>query len=823
MKTETMKQNGKRIWILILAAVLTLAAFGLSGLAAENGSHSMDMEVSSIYGDVGRLGSHVPVNVRLYNQVERPFKGTVCFTTMESKKERDSEIYEYVWPVEVIPGETKNYQFYVPLGQKSNELYIVLKDEEGRQAGQEKMQFEVSKDMGSLLIGVLDDNIEEIRYMDGVNLDYGMVRSRLLEMDESSFPADAMGLELLDILIINDYKTERLSAEQQDAVWQWVQNGGTLLFGTGARVADTLGPFTEELVEIPYDSPAMETVSMGVEYADQSPGDSVVEMICADLSIPDGDELIASDELPLLTMVTRGSGKIGIFSFDMGDLGAFVGENPLYPVNVLTTILGEDAVSNLYFYSTYGQEQEYWNAQSLVDTGSAERLPNVKLYGIVIFFYVLIAGPGIYLLLKKKDLRRYYGFALMVFALLSSAVVYLIGTRTRFQKEFFTYASVRDVSEDVVEETIFLNIRTPDNRPYSVKINPGYQISPVTRNNRYGDYPLLSFDKNEKGNLVVQNGEDGITISAKKSPAFEPRFFRLTKKSGNDSSQGISADINLFEGVISGTVTNHYSFPLEKAALILYGHAVPIGNLEPGESREIKQEDLLIYPADMTYLLADELSGATEYRDADVSSQGYLKNVEQTSMYSYYINKYYTSYTPEARVIAFGMENGAEDIFADQDLDVDGMTLYTSRVDVDMEQGGRVYRSGLMRRPKMTSGSGVYYSGYSTIYGTDPVVMEYYLGSDIQVEKLWFLPVSDGFLDDPQYSYIQNFRGKVYFYNYNTKAYDQVDIGKQEFDRSELGEYLSPSNSLTIKYVSEESETSRSSSLPLLMVTGRER
>lgn len=823
MKTETMKQNGKRKWILILAAVLTLAAFGLSAAAAESGSHAVDMEVSSIYGTVGRLGSHIPVNVRLYNQIDTPFTGTVCFTTLESKKERESEVYEYVYPVEISSGETKSYQFYVPLGQKSNELYAVLKDQNGKQAGQIKMQFEVSRDMGSLFIGVLDDNIEDITYMDGVNLDYGMVRSRLLEMDASSFPTDAVGLELLDILIINDYRTDRLSAEQQDAVWQWVQSGGILLFGTGMRVADTLGPFTNELVEVPYDSPVMETVSMGVEYADKSPGDSVVEMVCADLSIPDGDELIASDELPLLTMVTRGSGKIGIFSFDMGDLKDFVEENPLYPVNVLTAILGEDAINNLYFNSTYGKEQEYWNAQSLVDTGSAERLPNVKLYGAVILFYVLIAGPGIYLILRKRDQRRYYGFVLTLFALISSAAVYLIGTKTRFRSEFYTYASVQDVAEDGIEEMVFLNIRTPDNRPYSVKLGSDYQISPITRNSRYGDYPIQSFDKNEAGNVVIKNDQDGISVSARKSMSFEPRFFRLTRKTENSSSQGISAEIKLFDGKISGTVTNHYGFPLEKTALILYGHAVPVGRLEPGETKELDQEKLLIYPADMSFILADKLSGAAEYRNADAGSQGYLRNVEQTGLYSYYINKYYSNYTPEARVIAFGAENGAADIFADQVLDVDGMTLYTSKVDIDTEEGGRVYRSGVMRRPKMTSGNGVYYSGYSTIYGTDPVVMEYYLGSDIQVEKLWFLPVSGDFLDDPQYYYVQNFRGAVYFYNYSTKAYDQVDIGKQEFERSELGEYLSPSNSLTIKYISEESETSRSSSLPLLMVTGRER
>lgn len=823
MKIETVKKTGKRKWIMILAAVLTLAAFGLSCLGADGTTSSAYMEVASVYGEAGRLGSHIPLNVKIYNQSDAPLNGYVCVTTLESKRERESEVYEYEYPVEAASGETKVFRLNVPLGQRSSEIYVTLRDRNRNQLQQEKMEFDVTKETGSLLIGALDDNMDEIMYLDGVSLDYGMVRSKLLELDTSSFPSDATGLELLDILIINDFKTDRLSAKQQDAVWQWVQEGGILLFGTGMRVADTLGPFTRDLVEIPYDSPVMETVSMGVEYADQTPGDSTVELVCANLSVPGGDELMASDELPLLTMVSRGSGRVGIFSFDMGDINEFVAENPLYSVNVLSSIIGEDMINNLYFYSVYGKDQEYWNARSLVDTGSAERLPNVKLYGIVILFYVVIAGPGIYLILKKKDQRRYYGFVLALFALVSSAVVYLIGVRTRFQTEFFTYASIRDVSADGIEETVFLNIRTPDSRPYSVTVAPGYQVSPITKNSRFNDVPMETLSANENGNLVVRTEETGTVISAKKSLAFDPRFFKLTKKSENAGMQGISAELKFFEGELYGTITNHYPFALEKAALIWYGYAVPVGRMEPGETRKVDSGDLLIYPVEMTYILANRLSGGEAYLEEDISNQEYLRTVEQTNLYSYYINLYYGKYTSEARVIAFGLENGAEDVFAEPGQSADGLTLYTSVVDIDMEQDGKIYRSGVMRRPKMSSGSGSYYSGYATIYGADPVMLEYYLGSDIQVEKLWFLPVSEDFMEDPQYYYIQNFKGDVYFYNYNTKAYDQVDIGKREFSRTELSQYLSPSNSLNVKYVSEESDTGASSSLPLLMVTGRER
>ena len=101
--------------------------------------------------------------------------------------------------------------------------------------------------------------------------------------------------------------------------------------------------------------------------------------------------------------------------------------------------------------------------------------------------------------------------------------------------------------------------------------------------------------------------------------------------------------------------------------------------------------------------------------------------------------------------------------------------------------------------------------------------MEYYLGSDIRVEKLSFLPVSEVFLENLKYYYLEQFKGEAYFYNYSTKNYDQVDLEQVDFSYEELKEYLSPSNSLTVKYINGESENGANASLPLLMVTGRER
>ena len=50
-----------------------------------------------------------------------------------------------------------------------------------------------------------------------------------------------------------------------------------------------------------------------------------------------------------------------------------------------------------------------------------------------------------------------------------------------------------------------------------------------------------------------------------------------------------------------------------------------------------------------------------------------------------------------------------------------------------------------MKEPTIISGN--YYSSNNTLYGVDPLVLEYYLGEDIEVETLYFDYVSETFTD----------------------------------------------------------------------------
>ncbi len=91
-----------------------------------------------------------------------------------------------------------------------------------------------------------------------------------------------------------------------------------------------------------------------------------------------------------------------------------------------------------------------------------------------------------------------------------------------------------------------------------------------------------------------------------------------------------------------------------------------------------------------------------------------------------------------------------------------------------------------------------------SLYGTEPVTVEYFLGTDLDVEKVAFTFISPEFFSGEDFYYIRPFEGEACFYNNETKNYDPVDLSGGGFTESVLAPYLSAENSLVVKYTAEE-------------------
>lgn len=774
------------------------------------------MDVNYGYDNTAKGGRYIPVEVALHNTEEEAFDGQLQVLTMES----DYNIYRYDYPVYIEGSASVDKMMDIPLGNRIDQLFINLVDGAGNQVIHKRVKLNVSSEVPELFIGILSDTPEKLQYINGVGVDYSMLRTRTFVMDEENFPEDEIGLNLVDVLLISNYRIRDLSEMQSQALVEWVRSGGIMILGTGARVDDTLGRFAPELLDESYDAPELVQVDMAQDFEAEGPGNAVLEMVCADFSLSGANVIFSDDQLALLATVAYGKGTVAVAAYDFVDIAEFCQRNPSYIDALFTNVLGEDKINRLAESAYSGNSNQYWSANNMINTGNVDRLPDIPLYTMEIIIYIFLVGPGIYIFLRQRELNRYYRSAIVLLSLTFTAIIYLMGSRTRFQDTFYTYARFLDTSEDTVNETTYLNIQTPYNNPYTMKLDPRYSIKPITRSYYDNMSSIPKFTGNEDYKVAIRYEADATTVSAQNVIAFEPKYFQLDKMEANVKGIGFTGTIVMFEDEVTGSVTNSFKEPVEDAALLFYDKMILLGDMEPGETKKLDDLELLQVPLAHNNQIAEKITGKDQYEKPDINSRDYMDALTRTNLLICYLDNSVTSYTTNARVV--GIINQPEDDPLHLDTyEVEGITVVSSSIPVYQDEDGVVYRSALMRKPTVISGS--YYNMSNTLYGIDPLTIEYSLGNDIEVEKLYIRYVSESFTETASAGSLTPFTGSIYFYNHNTGNYDKMNERQLMYTREQLDDYLSTGNTIMVKYLySNVSEYSWDILLPMLDIVGRE-
>lgn len=821
MKTaQLLRQRLVQLMIVIFLWSIwsSLAVHGAVSETSELSSSKTAVTMEADYGYDGSAkgGRYVPIRILFTNPGDQSFEGTIRVMAMET----DFEIYSYSRPVTLAPSSDQQETLNIPLGLRTDQMFVILLDNKGQEMIRQRLKFNVSLDTAELMIGILSDTPEQLQYMDGVGINYSLLKTKTTSLSADTFPSDATGLDLMDVILITNYDTSRLSHNQTAGILEWVKKGGILIFGTGSRVTETLGQFATFLTDEPYESPKVMSVDMGVEYTVNGPGDSFIELVCADISLRGGSVILSNDELPVLTAVNYEKGTIAVAAYDFKDIADFCQVQRSYVVKILTNLFGEERINQLSDMIYGGGTNQYWSVQSVINTGNVDKLPNVVLYTALILAYIILSGPVMYLFLKKYQLRKFYRTGIVVLSLFFTGIIYIIGSETRFKDTFFTYATIMDTSDDSIMESTVINMRTPYNQSYSAALDPSYSVRPITRN-YYDMRPVPKFTGTEDYRVSIEAEPEKTLVSVHNVVAFNPQYFQLEKKSDNTQRVGLTGDITLFDGKIYGTVTNRYDFAVENAAILTYGQMVLLGRIEAGAAISLEGLEVLTYPLTYTSVVAEHISGGYQFEKADINDKDYLKALQKTKMLVYYLDNYITGYNPSARIVAFSTDEEDGSFLASEDrYDCSGTTILTTTVEVNTTMDGETWQSALQQRPKVTGGN--YRSQSHSVFGIDPAVLEYSLGSDLDVEKITFPQISESFLTKEKYNYVLPFKGTVSFYNYDRGSYDLMDPDRTEYTSRELRPYLSPSNTLTVKYMPENaSEYNWDSLLPIPMVTGR--
>lgn len=816
----------RRLWIGPLAWILALSAFfhvwaseggAFQRTAATDaaGKEGIAMDVVYGYGNNAKGSRYIPVEVSLLNGTGQEFEGTVRILTMES----DYDVYRHDYPVAVAAGESAAQTMYLPIGNRADQMFVEVIGPEGEEVAHKRVKLNFSLDVPELFVGVLSDTPEPLSVWDGIGVDYGMLRTRTVEFSTETFPENVIGLDMIDVLLISNFRIRDLSETQSQALVEWVRGGGTMILGTGMRADDTLGRFAPELLEESYEAPEVQTVDMGMDYAQDNPADAILEVPCVDFVLSGGNIIQSDDDKTLLASASYTKGTVAVAAYDFVDIYQFCQKNPSYLDHILTEILGDTKITQLVEEVYNGNSSQYLSIRNMINNGNVSRLPNLGLYILEIVIYIVLVGVGLYIFLRQRDLTELYRSGVVVLSLLFTVIFYLMGSKTRFRDTFYTYAQFLDTSWDSVSETTYMNMRAPYNRPYTVYLTADYSIKPITRNSYSETGTLPRFTGTEDFRVAIEHQEDQTAVTVQDVPAFEPRYFRLDKVGENQERIGFYGDIENDRGKIRGEISNNFQEKMENCVVLLYDKLIYLGDMEPGETKNLEDFPVLEYPRNRSYQVASYISGESRFKETDIEDAEYVEASEKTNLLEFYLDNYMPSYTPNARVLGIRAQGDSGRTFLKTAM-AEGHTIASSTVAVYSSDDEVLYRPAVVRQPVVHSGR--YDETANSLYGLEPVVLEYSLGNDVRIERLIFDYVSEEFTVQHEGASLENFNGHMYFYNHSTGTYDIKDQLKLEYESDELAPYLSPGNTITIKYVYENVTGSNwDVLLPMVNIVGR--
>ncbi len=766
---------------------------------------TVDLSVTYGYQNTAKAGRFLPLCIDVANNQDSTFSGYVRVCMVESEE----SIYAYRYQKTVEAHASDTLDVTVALSSGVSQLLVTAEDRAGNILGSRRIGLDVAGSDAELIIGVVSDHPEALSYLNDAALNNGLLRTRSVVLPADGLPDSENELDQLDVLLISDFDMSKIRENEASVIGQWVRNGGILLLGTGARGMQALEPYYSGYLKSEL-QPIMMNVQMKKTQG-SSDEDDLQTLMASPVYMLRGREVLLSDGFPMVSEVTEGAGLVVISGYDFCDLTRYATDQGSYADALFTAVLGKTRLEKLSVSASEQSLAKYWDVQALMNLSDLQKLPKPVLYAAVLGIYVLLAGPGIYFYMRRRRAMRMYRPGILLLSVLTTVLIYALGYGTRFHGPFLTYVQLKNISENSIDETDFLNFRSPYVRSCTLQLKTEYDVYPILKGADYsGDIQTLLSKQHGVGRTDIDNGREKKKITVSTTEPFSARYFELHNNMPN-AEGSFHGEICFSSEQISGTLTNDTAYDLSDAALLIYGKVIRIGNLKAGERMDLAGCEAMTVPV------------GDSRRMAAAITDGSAQNVLQ-----YYLANDLNGYFDDARLIGCVRTQSGRPDFTDQmHAESYGMTLVISALPLSTRSGDTYSYNALFADPVVQSGS--YDASTNTMSGSWPTVLEYHLGEGSSIVGLTVETLTT---DDAAHKNSEDgigtlrpFRGSMSFLNHRTGGFDVVDTTDGMLTKEQLEAYLDENNVLTVRYTSGEENVrvDERRYLPMLIVTAEYR
>jgi hypothetical protein len=424
----------------------------------------------------------------------------------------------------------------------------------------------------TMLFGVLTDSPSTYTILNNVHSVTGLTKTAQLTI--SDLPDQAQGWSMLDALIISNVDTGALTPKQKQALELWLAKGGKLFVTGGIQwQATTAG--LNELLPIKVTSTQNVTgLSALSAYAMDSASLDSESVLATGMIQTGANVLVEQNSIPLLIEKQIGFGKIYFFAADPGlqPLNNWAGMQNIYE-HLLAFKSPKPSWTN-------GSWDSY-QAKTALSTLPELSLPSFVYICCWLGLYITIIGPINYFVLRRIKRPELAWVTVPVLVIIFTTLAYFSGYIYRGSRPILNRLMLAQAWQgvDQSQTTALVGVYSPNRTGYNVESQDQFLMFP---------YPDMNENLQGNNNWLSLKNDIGITLP---DVRVEIGGMQSIGMEGSLTPLAIQNDLTLTltdnTPVIKGSITNTSKFTLKNATLVTPSGWNVIGDIGPGESKDI--------------------------------------------------------------------------------------------------------------------------------------------------------------------------------------------------------------------------------------------
>jgi hypothetical protein len=394
-----------------------------------------------------------------------------------------------------------------------------------------------------------------------------------------NLPDRAAALSSVNTLVFSEIDTGTLSSAQQQAITDWVAQGGHLIVTGGPNWQRTASGLIDLLPLNPSDSTAQPNLTPIAHWMRLAPEALQRETLIATGTIkPDAQILAGTPETPLIVRRAFGAGTVDYLAADpnAAPLRGWGGLSDLWLV-LATTVHPRPSW-------TYGVA-EWQDAASAVNIlPGVNLLPDILPLCGFLAVYIALIGPVNYIVLNRLNRREWAWVSIPFFILLFSAIAWISGFNLRGNEVTLSRLTVVQTWPETNRAAVreFVGLLSPRRAQYSLALEGSTMLRPIPRIAQTTALFAGGLQTSTRIEQTDQFRAARFSVDASYIAAFDGDTV-LSRPAIDGSATLVTENLTGMQ-TVRGSVTNNTDRPLTNPVILVRGQVLRLENdLAPGD------------------------------------------------------------------------------------------------------------------------------------------------------------------------------------------------------------------------------------------------